>query len=677
MTRWRARLLLAYTTYTLFVVADREVSSDRRENAGVDAMVGALGEDDGGKLRVFTNNERMSLNVNDPPVVLTFYFSFRPGFEMLKIKLPPGYEMFTEDKIKCNIYTIGESSADPNELEDAKEFHAKVGAESLIPHISSCEARSRTDKEHKRHGESLTAVEVVMFLNREVVGLSKDSGPSNDERKRYWWCFAMHVHNPKVNPHHKDNWFSLHHWSLNDGTGADGTWDGETATRGHEVLGDWECDYSDWEGWGQCNSRCGLGDTRLTRRILLEPPLHAGAKKQREPCKEAERSVECNTFDCKFPCELVDLPPPGVCSSECGGGVKAVRPIWRGDGCPAQDDRDAVQLEQCNTEPCRVRCKLADMWTVVTPCSEPCGPGTYRMMRQVLEKDKDDTACQPEWREVPCVRSWCTPLSIIRPDRNILPYPEDTYYVGIAFKLLVNADQITLSAPGGYKFGVPGSDCWLHDHDLTSFYRGCKVGIQRSPGVWSDEWSITLLIDGLLPKSDAGRYHFLIPVTHPKCSDYRQVLTVDDQPWFPEVCNVEIQYNQWVMRFRKEMLEDAKSTVEELSAMGYDLHNPKQEPKKHSLSGSKDLFARTTNANQFITSGMNSGAWRTRQIFCSPRLEPCPGGKACPKSGVCPPYDPLGEDEQNKLLNTESWDAYFDRERPEQGSETDFDDSTD
>jgi hypothetical protein len=653
MELWRARLLLATT---LVAVAERGGDTGSRQSAAAqrEEAEAQMIEDNDGKLRVFTNNPRMSLNANAPPVVLTMYFSFRPGAEMLRFKLPPGYEMFQEDNIKCGIYTLGTKDADPNELQNAKDFHAEVNAESIIPHVKSCQVKTRTDEDYVRHGEKLTAVQVLMLLEPNVEGLSKDNGASVDG-KNPWWCFAMHVRNPKINPYHKDNWFSLHHWSPNPGP-----WDGETSTRGHDILGDWECKYSDWQGWGECNSRCGIGETRLTRRILLEPPSHKGVpSREGMQCPDIEKSVECNTFDCKFPCELVELPSAGVCSSECGGGVKAVRPLWRGDGCPARDDKDAVQLEQCNPEPCRVRCKLADTWTVVTPCSEPCGPGTYRMMRQVLEKDKDDTACQPEWREVPCVRSWCTPLSIIRPDRNILPYPEDTYYVGIAFKLLVNADQITLSAPGGYKFGEPGTDCWIHDHDLVPYYRGCKVGIERRPGTWSDEYSITLLLDGLLPKSDAGRYHFMIPVTNPKCdnNDYRQVLTVEDQPWFAEVCNISPEYNQWVMRFRKEILEDGKATTEELTACGYDLHNPKQEPKRHSASGSKDLFAKTTNANQFITSGMDSPAWRARQIFCSPRLEPCPGGKSCPPSGVCPPYDELGENPD--LMDTGDWEHFF------------------
>lgn len=674
MESLRARLVLAHLlAATIVVLTERAAdSSSSDRSAGYAEVAEALAranEDSDSKIVVFTSSRRASI---DPAakVILSVYFRFRPGFMKLRFRTPPGYAMFQDTK--CGIYTLGNESlmADPHELKAAKKFHAEHHTKSVIPFIEACHVNP-VHEEYKKHGESLAAVEVEMEMKPGVIGLSQEIGPGNDPQE-VWWCFAMHVQLPMISPHTKDNKFMMEHWRPDDKVLS---WANTVYFQAEDVLGDWDCMYSEWEGWGNCNARCGVGTARLTRRLLMETPMQPNGA-ERTACKDVERVVECNTFDCKNPCQLVlPLPQPGVCSSECGGGLKAVRPIWKGDegSCPSKEDHDAVILEQCNTEPCRVRCKLADTWTVVTPCSEPCGPGTYRMMRQVLEKDKDDTACQPEWREVPCVRSWCTPLTIVRPDRNILPYPGDTYYVGISFKLFFDADELTLEAPAYYKFGEPGDDCWLHDSDLMTV-NGCKVGIEETVGKWGRPNCITLLMDGYLPKSNSDRYHFMIPVTNRDCdnNDYRQVLTVDGQPWFAEVCNIPPQYNRWILRFRREMEQEGKSTIEVIEANGYDLHNPKQEPRRHSLPGPKDTFGGTTNENEFISSGENGGSWRARQIFCSPRLPDCPGNKECPEHGVCPPHDELGQNP--KLLNYEEMIQGFEYvDDDEEGNDESYD----
>lgn len=433
-------------------------------------------------------------------------------------------------------------------------------------------------------------------------------------------------------------------------------WNGNILYRGWPIQGDWDCKYSEWQGWGQCSALCGNGTMRLRRRLLSEPPPYFGHH-YRKPCQDEngdaalEKSLPCNEHACKFPCELVAVQEPGVCSAECGGGIKATRWMWRGEGCPAQADQDAVRYEVCNTEPCRARCKLADTWTVVTACSEMCGQGTYRMMREVLQKDRDDPACQPEWREVKCVRQECQQLTILRPDRNILPYPGDTYYVGIAFKATFPVQAITLSAPGLYSFGTPGSDCFLHDHDLFPAYKACKVGVPSLDGSWLDARSVTIILDGILPRNEVGRYHFQIPVTNPACprNNFIQVVTVNDEPGPKEVCNIPYDQNLWEMQLTKETVSEGASPKDVFWASGFELHNP-EDHEKTAVPGSKNMFAATTNDNQGLA--MEENAWRQRVIYCSARLEPCPNSAPCPANGVCP-MQPSGQDDL--LMQDASW----------------------
>lgn len=601
------------------------------------------------ELKIFTNDKRMSVGDLDDstPVTLSVYFMLTSPFEVLEFRLPPGFRVVPDPKLGCGVYSLGESADDSSEASDAKEFSKSVHAKHLTPFIDHCHVYESQEKKLGKHGDEMTQVHVRISLKHDVAGLSqdvavvKDGAP--DETKRGWWSFALHVRNPLINPTDEDNQFALFHFHRTD------VWNGDIYLRGWPIYGDWGCKYSDWSGWGQCSARCGGGTLRLTRRLLLEPPPHRGTVFGKPCADPLEKIVPCNDYACKFPCQLVDVGESGVCSAECGGGIRAQRWRWKGDGCPAKDDLETVQFETCNTEPCKARCILADTWTVVTGCSEMCGQGTYRMMREVLQKDQNDPACQPEWREVKCARQWCTQLSIIRPDRNILPYPGDTYYVGLAFKLTFAVQKVTLSAPAGYSFGTPGADCHLHDHDLSPYYKGCKVGIRSVDGSWLDSRSITILLNAVLPRSDAGRYNFMLPVTNPHCprNDFRQLVTIGDQPGPKEVCVIPYDQNLWEMQLVKETVAVGHTPMS-LWAAGYELHNP-QESRKLSIPGGKDLFWATTNDAHFVS--LEQNAWRARVVYCSPRLEPCPDGSPCPASGVCPTAD----DGNGDIMDQGSW----------------------
>lgn len=606
------------------------------------------------ELKIFTNDKRMTFGSNPKPATLTVYFQIKDAFEELDLRLPRGYRKHVDPdkRLGCGVYAVGKTSAADvhSESQMGQDFSDDVKAQHIVPYIEHCHVDREMTKDD---GVELPQVHVRITLKINFPArLGPDVALPGEVLPR-WWCFAMHITNPEVNPSVTDNWFSLQYNHRAEGM------HGDTLLQGWQILGDWDCVYSDWEGWGNCPAKCGGSMMRLTRRVLLEPPPRVLKKSFPKECPgPLEKEVPCNEFPCKFPCELVEVGKPGVCSAECGGGVRAVRWMWRGENCPKEDDEDAVQYEPCNPQPCKARCKLADTWTVVTGCSEVCGQGTYRMMREVLQKDQDDPACQPEWREVKCVRQWCAQLSIIRPDRNILPYPGETYYVGIAFKLTFPVQKITINAPGGYSFGVAGSDCELHDHDLFPWFRSCKVGVQYAENKWEEPRSITLDFNGLLDKNENGRYSFTIPVVNANCpmNRFEQVVQVGETPGPLEVCKSPFDQNLWEMQLTRDLTAEGHSKILELWAPGYELHNPK-ESHKEVVPGGKDLYWDTSNDGSFVStekSGAGS-AWRARVVFCSPRLEPCPNGEVCPRSGVCPMTDFGQFDGDDHVVQDGSW----------------------
>jgi len=566
------------------------------------------------------------------------------------MKLPLGYRKIENKELTsathhhaCGIYSRGDNNpeagnpADPLNESPQSQAYAKANfAQHLNPWVQMCHVNEVSVK--NAFGEEWPQVEIKIIMKPDFPQLKGTGGEG--EHPRYW-TFAMQVRNPIMNPQNGDNWFVLKYAQ------DEKDMRGETLMQGWPILGVWDCKYSEWSGRESCPAECGGGTVRLTRKLLNQPPPkpHRGEYEQTCP-GPYEKFEQCNTFPCKFPCELVEAGTPGSsqCTAECGGGLRFTRWRWRGEGCPQEDDHTAVQAEICNPQPCKVRCKLADTWTVVTGCSEVCGQGTYRMMREVLQKDENDEACQPDWREVKCVRQWCTQLSIIRPDRNILPYPADTYYVGLAFKLTFPVEKITINAPGGYSFGQPGSSCEIHDHDMFPWFKECKVGVNIGQGKWEQSRSITLSFKGLLDPNQNGRYSFQIAVVNPPCElqHYSQVVSVGEEPGLPEVCKVPWDQNVWEMQLTKDrsLVAEGHQRGMSIFAPGYELHNP-QDTKKMSGFGGKDLLWGTSNAGSNLVSAPGRGRndWRSKVIFCSPRLEPCPNDAPCPRTGVCPMTD--------------------------------------
>lgn len=402
-----------------------------------------------------------------------------------------------------------------------------------------------------------------------------------------WWVFHLRAWSPEQSPAPEDNVFELR-WS-EDEHATDG-WTGSELFEGWPVLGDWDCVYSDWEGWGTCSARCGGGIQRLTRRILMEPPLGGTGKSCSE---DLVMDTECNRHPCIWPCEFVE-EQRSECSSECGGGVQMVRMHWRGDHCPEINDEHAIRREPCNTQPCIVKCILSDTWSVVTECSEACGLGHFWLMRPVLQKEQGDLNCAPEWRQLPCVRQHCKELSVVRPDRNLIAFPNDKFTAAVVFKVPLLARVIHLNSPEGFRFGEAGQDCILTEHDMIPHFEKCTVGARTSQAILSFKTPLTPTLASFAEVTgsvaarwlagasiggsegikfgyqSAGfedRHSFKIQVLNPPCPD---------EDWAPDlmrtalVCDFGEDRNRWTMEFA----EEGTTRWETASTQGYPVHAP-------------------------------------------------------------------------------------------------------
>uniref|UniRef100_A0A7S4SU46 Spondin domain-containing protein n=1 Tax=Alexandrium monilatum TaxID=311494 RepID=A0A7S4SU46_9DINO len=570
-------------------------------------------------LHVHPSTHRSSRRREGESPFLVVTFALHATARTLLFVLPPGYLPVIDSLLptSCGIFT-------PSERTNYSAYSRATGAQPLAPHISECQLKP---------AKNANKTEIVLQLCEGVDGLSleRDGGPGHTPAVLKWWFFHLHAWNPDDNPSREDNVFELH-WSETTGAG----WAGSTQQQGDPVLGDWDCAYADWEHWGGCSARCGGGVQRLRRRILLEPPPGGSGIR----CTETvERSLPCSTHPCVWPCEHAE-EIRGHCSAECGGGVRIVRMRWHGEHCPDQRDPHAIRREACNTQPCRPRCELDDKWTVVTPCSEHCGPGYFWMMRTIVAKESNDDACQPEWRRLPCLRQHCTPLTVLRPDVNIRPYPEDTFQAAVLFKVPVLARVIQLNAPEGFSFGDIGQDCTISSHDLAPHFDHCEVGVRESQAV--------IKLSTPLPPTYA-RAHGKSSPQRPDAAaadeefDDRHQLTVSvrnapckvDQ-WVPDImvttmtCDIPPDNNRWVMEFG----EDATTRWESLSTESYPLYWPHASGE----IGQKAGQAReqpAAKASSGDAGGEQNGSRRPE--FCSARIACKDPSAKCGRNGICQP----------------------------------------
>lgn len=477
-------------------------------------------------------------------VTMKVTFSLHPAVQTIKLTLPVGYELLEHTE-----GTPGEDCPEVFSPSSAAEMSAYANvteAKPLLPHILSCQVmRGGDDKKENnedRQGDAGEVsvsnetqadnqpvvqhrVQIEMRLAAGIPGLSKKAkemkgGEWSEEKALKWWYFHLQVRYPDIDPPPEFNTFQMH-WSST--TSED--WEGETDFHAWPILGDWECRYSDWEGWGSCTARCGGGTRVLSRRVLSQPPSGIECKDTVHPDPEQFR---CNQHPCLDKCEIEKWSPWSACTASCGGGVKFRRRKCIGEKCPAADDPFAEDVEECNTQPCKPRCTRADTWTAVTECDALCGFGTFLAVRKILKKDIADHTCQPVYERVTCMGQICTKFTVVRPDANDLPYPGEKFKVALTWQQTSQARLISIRAPFGYSFGKHDEPCEFVKaidnpiHNLMPHLQECKVDVEESliKLVMDEDNPLPPSVNGFSQEeiiADRARYELQVVVTNPHC----------------------------------------------------------------------------------------------------------------------------------------------------------------
>lgn len=500
-------------------------------------------------LHVAPSAHRISLR-RDSLETLAYSFFLRASSSAIKLVLPPGYKLQLNQGLRRLSVPGCEILAAPEADLGVPAYSRQLNSSHLGHFITGCKVKGGGDPNSKTR--------IWIDFATDVPSLSAEEAP-RALHPAHWWYFYLCVQLPQATPAASDNHFTLE-WT----TPSSEDWHGKITFPGWPLLGDWECVYSDWEGWGSCSARCGGGSMRLRRRILMEPPDNDTDRKCKE---ELVRDEPCNDHPCLWPCthggELATEEQPAVCTAMCGGGLHVGRQKWVGQNCPRANDMSAAHLSPCNNEPCQAPCVRSDQWTAVTECSQQCGEGSFWMMQPVVQKDMHSATCAPFWRQQKCMRQECHRLLISRPDRNLLPQVNSKFRMSVIFQMPknLNGRRIELVAPDGYSFGARGASCQLYHHDLMPHLTSCAVGKR--------EEVIVLSMSTPLPPNAWGNYHFMVDVIHPDCPIDNWVV---DALLTTLTCHVDSDSNRWRMEFADA---SSKSTSwESYIAAGYTLYAP-------------------------------------------------------------------------------------------------------
>lgn len=318
-----------------------------------------------------------------------------------------------------------------------------------------------------------------------------------------------------------------------------------------QILSDWNCQYSDWEGWGLCSTRCGGGKKWLIRYRLLYA-THGG---KNECPKNEKKIVSCNTHKCMNNCKEVAIEKRSpFCTVRCGGGVALQQSGLSGSSCPSTGDSDIVS-ELCGDERCRSTCVLSSEWMPLTGCSEICGQGVMLLQREVVSKEPDDDMCTAEIRQEPCFRHHCGDFAVVPATEQDVFRCEAHSYAPVNVRMRIFAKHvfndviIKVVPPIGYKIQQNACDKikeW--EHTLPSGFT-CELSHEDSKS--PQPQAITI-------KSAASRtFEFQVTLFLPACSDLEEHKGLDR--WQAHISS-QGSPGDMVMTWVTDIIEDASGT---------------------------------------------------------------------------------------------------------------------
>jgi len=511
---------------------------------------------------------------------------------------PEGTEITTEEECEKAILSLG-YAAKPSIVDESKNIPRWCSMRSHLCTSTQCQhfnpgqvGAGRADlapicrigekaTQHTEEGANDVGdkAQITLHLASNVADLSALKLPTirltdgTEAPRLQFFAFRVFVRNPTRTPADDYNLFELHWTPEFHLNGVPPAWDGAVQAKADPILGNWGCKYSNWEGWGSCSARCGGGVQLVTRRVLLKPPPDQVIGTN--PCDEPlTKEADCNQHRCTFPCSFEATELIGECSAVCGGGRRAVRHRWSGDGCPHVSDTDAISWIPCNTQPCIVPCQMGRE-RALTECPMQCGPGKVITFKEIKSKDPSDHTCNVQFREVPCERMNCEPggLTIMHPEKTIVPMAGDWYVVGVLFSIGQSASHVWIAAPDGYSFGDSrNSSCGIDSHNLGEEWKSCEV-MERTSTI---KLSFADILDPVKTQTHDrnsldGSYSINIFVKNPECNTGWKKRTDGGSL----ICVGETDTNQWHLEYA-----DASPgrRHHEIVSKGYDLHRMDAKP---------------------------------------------------------------------------------------------------